>query len=255
MSDVRVRLALPLRGTQMHFGAALGAFWHPLKPDDAARVHIQPSFASSSLLPFTFNILWTGALNDSANDNGPTHFAMLHDDICPDPGWLSVLLEELEHFDADIVSAVVPIKDGRGLTSTALDTTGDPFNPYRLTVREAFDRPATFTHPLILLNTGCWVCRLDRPWARQVGFVQRDTIRQGPDGQLSPQTAPEDWNFSRAVRGKGGSKLYATRKATLSHDRAEFHNRSVWGEWSRDQIHPPLNPWEAFRGSEQEGAA
>ena len=225
---------MPLRGSTCHFGAAAGQLRYPSRDPD---VSVQPTFAQASLLPLAFNLLWTQALN-AAKCGELTHFAMLHDDVCPDPGWLDVLLSELEWREADIVSAVVPMKDGRGLTSTALDVTGDEWNPYRLTLAEAFDREETFTHPAILLNTGCWVCRLDRPWCRKVWFRQCDRTREEPDGNLSAQTASEDWNFSRDVRACGGTRLYATRKVRLDHERAEFTNRHPWGMWTRDETHP-----------------
>lgn len=188
--------------------------------------------AATSILTFTFNILWSGFLGKRKPD-GITHFAMIHDDIRPQAGWLDVLLAEMDEHDADMVSAVVPIKDGRGLTSTGIDDTGDGWNPRRLALREAFGRPATFTDPAILLNTGLFVCRFDRPWCEEVQFRQQDRI-VNLDGDWVAQTKPEDWDFSRQLRGHG-ARLFATRKVILEHERPEWHTRHAWGAWDTDR--------------------
>src|SRR5215471_7104271 len=51
--------------------------------------------------------------------NNPTpfdYFAMLHSDIEPQPGWLDILYEEMQAMEADVISAVVPIKNDQGTT-------------------------------------------------------------------------------------------------------------------------------------------
>lgn len=222
---------MPLRGTSAHVVAAMG-----LAYATRGKCNIQPAFSSTSLLPFTFNHLWTGFLNKRQSE-GITHFAMIHDDVCPVAGWLDTLLEELEAHDADVVSAVVPIKDARGLTSTAVDGL-DEWNPRRLTMKEVFDLPETFSeHDVggpLLLNTGLWVCRLDRSWCEKVAFRQQDRIVKLADGTFCPQTKSEDWDFSRQLRLLG-CKLLATRKVKLEHDRSEFTNTKVWGTWETDR--------------------
>lgn len=192
--------------------------------------------ASTSLLPFTFNTLWAGVLNER-KEHGYTHFAMIHDDVMPAHGWLDVLMMEMEQTNATVISAVVPIKDKRGLTSTALDVTGDPWMPRRLTMAEVYcDFPETFTHPSILLNTGLWLCRLDEPWNTQVWFEQHDRIAVQPNGEYFAQTKSEDWNFSRRLRELGyGDRLYATRKVPLYHESDNYPNTHPWGEWMTDK--------------------
>src|SRR5215469_11944582 len=76
------------------------------------------NFEPGSLLSYVFNRLWCECLN-MRRERPVTHFAMLHADMCPDPGWLDILVTELERTGADVMSAVAPIKDQRGLTSTA----------------------------------------------------------------------------------------------------------------------------------------
>jgi hypothetical protein len=72
-----------------------------------------------SLLALGFNQLWCRALNDR-REGGITHFAMHHADIEAPAGWLDRLIDEQRRVDADVLSVVVPIKDGRGLTSTGV---------------------------------------------------------------------------------------------------------------------------------------
>lgn len=231
MSKPLVFLGMPLRpaGTP-HFVAMLAS-----ETASDGRADVQRAFASTSLLPFTFNQLWSSALN--ARADGFTHFAMIHDDVLPGEGWLDKLMIELEANDAEIVSAVVPIKDAMGLTSTAVDDTGDEWNPRRLTLHEVFQLPETFTHPKILLNTGLWVCRLDRPWVDKVSFRQQDRIVRRMDGTCEPQTKSEDWDFSRQVRSLGFDRLFATRKVALDHDTPQWHTRHPWGTCKTDPIH------------------
>lgn len=196
---------------------------------------IVPGQAWSSLLPYTFNMLWTGAFNQRAK-YGIQYFAMIHDDIVPKAGWLSELTDELHASGADLLSCVVPIKDERGLTSTAVDSTGDNWNPRRLTVRESLALPETFGSadvggPL-LANTGLWVCRLDRPWWEKCFFRQHDTIRV-KEGTFEALTMPEDWDFSRQVASHGGV-VKVTRKIPLYHERREYSLARPWG-WAVDE--------------------
>jgi len=200
------------------------------------RFDIAPGVAWTSLLPYTFNLLWAGFLN-MRRDRPVKYVAMIHDDIRPQDGWLDVLVDELERTNADMVSAVVPIKDNRGITSTGVDDTGDEWNPRRLSMTEVFMLPETFGDAdlgfPVLLNTGLWVARFDRPWVENVNFRQGDKI-ECINGQWVPQTRPEDWDFSRQLRSHG-CKLMATRKVRLTHERAEWHNTAPWGKWQSDE--------------------
>jgi hypothetical protein len=175
---------------------------------------------------------------------GITHFAMLHSDVAPDPGWLDVLIGELLRIDADVVSAVVPIKNNRGLTSTAVQVSEDlwgPPMPRRLTLREVFDLPQTFSSEdvggQILLNTGCWVCDITRPWCEDIWFESLERIVKKPDGEFIEQCISEDWLFSARLHHKG-AKLFATRKVQLKHiGECEYSNGHVWGAWQTDEIY------------------
>lgn len=202
------------------------------------------SVAEGSLLANVFNSLWCDALNSRENDR-LTHFAMLHSDVCPEPGWLDILVREQEGTGADVLSVVIPIKDGRGVTSTAVDNPDNPWEPLRrITLREAYQLPETFNaddagHPghRLLVNTGCWICRLDRPWCENVLFTVQDRISQSYAGRFSPQVISEDWNFSRQVQDAGG-RVLATRKVRVIHRGvASYANDRPWGTWERDEAY------------------
>lgn len=232
-----VGLAMPMRNSGIDPEAVARGI--ALKATEGA-YDITPGQAWTSLLPYTFNLLWTGFLG-MRETHRIKYFAMIHDDVRPASNWLDTMINELETTGADIVSAVIPIKDARGLTSTAVDDTGDEWNPRRLTLSEVFELPATFgdreAGGPVLLNTGLWVCRFDKAWCEKVAFRQQDRITwfgNGDGGRYVPETKPEDWDFSRQVRALGG-KLMATRKVPLVHERQEWHTNHPWGKWTRDE--------------------
>jgi predicted O-methyltransferase YrrM len=202
------------------------------------------SRANSSFLTKTFNDLWCSALNNRAR--GVTHFAMIHADIMPDQaGWLDILVAELERLDADMICAVSPIKTEAGWTSVAVDMSDgdDPWVRRRLTMREVYELPETFgaddVGGPLLLNTGLWVCRLDRPWAEQVCFdVVNRMVRR--DGLWHAEAIPEDWLFSAALN-RLGCKLYATRKVTLGHDGGKVYGTDrAWGTQATDEVYAEI---------------
>lgn len=193
----------------------------------------------SSFLTKTFNDLWCSALN--RRSLGVTHFAMIHADIAPiTRGWVDVLMGELVRLDADMVSAVSPIKTPHGWTSTAVAIDdGDPWLRRRLTMKEVYDLPETFGSedvggPL-LLNTALWVCRLDRPWCEQVCFDVFNRIVK-ENGVWRTEAISEDWLFSAALN-RLGCKLYATRKVTLKHEGGgDYRTDRVWGTQEKDEV-------------------
>jgi hypothetical protein len=202
-----------------------------------------------SLLALGFNSFVCDALNDAERlDIG--YFGMMHSDIIPEPGWLDILWRELHEYQADVVSAVIPIKDPRGLTSTAIDDPKDSFDVLRrLTTAEVHSLPETFNgadcgHPgRLLVNTGLWLARLEvlERWADEYAgcFTIRDRIIKRPaDGKRFAQAAPEDWNFSRDLNRLGAS-VYATRAVRLKHvGQFEWDSDHVFGQ-KMDEIHGP----------------
>lgn len=198
------------------------------------------------------NLLWCQALN-AARHEGVTHYAQIHSDITPDlnQDWLNVMLEEMEEFDADFISAVVPIKDGRGLTSSGIADKTNPWNPHRrFTMHELYAMPETFTAEDIGYagwplnhNSGLIVADLRRP----VFF------RTKPDGELAIwfefrkrvwldteknmvrlDGESEDWNMSRRL-WEQGAKTCITRKVLLKHwGQTGYPSGYPWGQLTED---------------------
>lgn len=229
MGKPRLFLGLPHYG-QVHCETAKVFYLAPSRNAD-----VQHADAQGSLLATVFNGLWAAAVM-----GGHGWFAMLHADVVPEPYWLDKLLGIAEGTEADVVSAVVPIKDGRGLTSTAIDTDDDPWGQRkRLTLDEIHRLPETFSAASfpgaggLLVNTGCLLVRLG-PWAKGVRFTIRDRILWTPDGPLV-QTIPEDWDFSRQAKA-AGKKIVATREVSVRHlGSIQYGNAQPWGLWRTDQ--------------------
>lgn len=229
MSEPIVCLAMPRRDELVHYGAMVGCIEAVSRPTRVLTL----GAPTSSLLNHGFNGHWAQAL-DLRDSRGATHFAMIHSDVCPQNGWLTILLDELAKLNADVVSAVVPIKDERGLTSTAVYD-GDPWNRRRLTLSEAFELPETFSEAdagqRLLLNSGLWVCDLRNSWCDEWVWHSLERIVK-QDGRRVAEVVSEDWNFSHWLNERGCS-IYATRKVQLDHDR--FPNREPWGAWTTDE--------------------
>jgi hypothetical protein len=208
----------------------------------------------SSLISYNCNFLWCAALN--RRGEGHEWFAMLHTDIEPADWWIDSLIAEAEKHGADLVSAVVPKKDASGLTTTCIGTPQRPMcnltqaQVQHPTFPDTFDLPmaiealARLPEPLrvaelpgashLLVNTGCFVCRLDRPWVEQVWFDQTDSIER-VNGTWRPVMCSEDWNFSRRV-AQAGAKVMATRTVNLTHrGHYGFPSNAVWGQ-ERDTL-------------------
>lgn len=206
----------------------------------------------SSLLTLNFNQLWCQALNQQYR---PDYFAMLHDDVVPlEPGWLDSMIAALEASEADVVSAILPIKDVRGLTSTAL------YNPctgmmQRLTMTEACQMPLTFTGSVkgpewyVLPNTGLWFCKFGR-WAEKICFQQRDRIVKDHDGKYTAQCFSEDWDFGVQCCNLG-VQVAATRSVRAVHKgRHDYPNFVPWGALTTDpdsvKWDPPHRVYRSF---------
>jgi predicted O-methyltransferase YrrM len=130
---------------------------------------------------------------------------------------------------------VIPIKDDRGMTSTALDAPcGDrpqDWSPKRFSMTEILAMPPTFTDPNILLNTGLFLLDLNAPWLdlEKICFRFEDKIMRYR-GRLMAFMKPEDWNFSKDARKLGCTKQYATREVTVQHRGLTiFPNNQAWG--------------------------
>src|SRR5437868_1622421 len=180
------------------------------------------------------------ALNNREKDHW-THFGMIHSDVEPENGWLDILLDEIEKVQADVLSVVLPIKDKRGITSTALLHRETLFN-HRITMRELGALPMTFNAAMagepnsaLLLSSGLWICRFTEPWVEQPYFEMRDRIVKMPDGKFLSFNFSEDWNFSLQCY-ELGLKLFATKKVKARHHGPyDYVNWRAWGGWETDQ--------------------
>ena len=220
----------------------------------AAREHnVLPASEDFSLIPLNCNRHWCRALN-SREANQLQWFAMLHNDIGPEPWWLDKLIAEAEKHGADLLSAVVPIKSQAGMTSTAILKPGGPVGRfYRLSTSQVLhaEFPQTFDihaavealerlpaelrevglpREALLVNTGCMVMRLDRPWAdERLWFDDLNAIER-VGGELRAVCKSEDWHFSHRVAQEGG-KVMATRLIKLTHRGfAHFPSDHAWGQ-------------------------
>lgn len=179
----------------------------------------------TSLLANGFNQLLCNALN-MRKEHNIKWFAMLHADIIPEKFWIDKLVDLAEQHDADLLSAVVPIKDASGYTSTAV---GVGYNTTRLgldfikkhcpetfcidDVNEVFDTNGGN----LLVNTGCMIFRIDNEWSPECYFQILDCINYDhTKDNFYAQVLSEDWNFSEMVADQGG-KVMATTAIDLKH--------------------------------------
>jgi hypothetical protein len=212
------------------------------------------AFKASSLLAFAHNSLLCTALN---NRSQISHLLINHADVVPDPGYLKTLYDEMLMTGAGVVSVLMPLKDRKGLTSTALlpdyaraDWAIRPrtYTRQRVTMSEAMTLPETFgaaevaqvfgkpaEGAALLVNTGLMLIDVQQPWAEQAHFEINDAIDRNADGKFIADVEPEDWNFSRQLAVLG-VKVVCTRKVKAIHvGRANFPNDAAWGEWQHDQ--------------------
>lgn len=229
---------------------SVAAIMHP--GDGDWRIH-DYRMKSCSLLPLSFNQLWCEALNERRQ--GVTHFCMVHDDLALEPGWLATLVDQLDASGADVVSAVIPLKDDRGLTSTGvMDPTTRRMKKFSL--HEALSLPPTFGaedagYPghVLLMNTGLWLARITDRWAERVVFRLHDTVQRLPDGTFRPACVSEDWLFSVDC-WRWGLRTRATTAVKVKHcGRFDYPNFAAWG--SREDEDEWAEAWNVDPPAEQ----
>ena len=247
---------MPSYDSRVHLASAQAFFVTPTKGEVSI---IRQQTWGGSLLAKSFNMLWAMALAH-ADKEQCEWFAMLHADIGPEAGWVDILVKEAIIHDADMVSAVIPMKSPKGLTSTGLDNPENEFEPMRrMTMREVWqpEIPDTFTAAdlgqtelALLVNTGCFVARTNRKWCRATderGFLKSrfsidDRIAR-IDGMWNVGVSPEDWQFSRMLH-EAGAKVMATRKVKAVHyGETGYRNDVPWGTCENDD--ETRKTWEA----------
>lgn len=222
-SDMHVGLLFPmLRATKEH--------------------HLEIANSDTSATCFSFNRLWIDAL-DAWEQGKITHFLMVHSDIVPENYFVDKMVAIMERTKADVLSAIIPIKDNMGLTSTAMEEPMGDEDPRwrvrRVTMREAHALGKTWTHDAVLLNTGLMMVKMGE-WCKSMHFHFDDDIIQYR-GRRHPVCFPEDWNFSRDAK-KLGAKLWATREVLANHmGITGFPNWKPWGSLETDFQQPPAD--------------
>lgn len=251
MVDTRdnVFLGIPTYDGQLDAGVAQAAY---LSCSRSRKVHVLTN--GKSLLSSNCNTLYANALN-LRKSHDLKWFAMLHADVVPGPYWLDQLIHEAERHQADMMSAVVAIKDERGISSTAISSGDDwrqfgrltfhqmhaPTFPITFDIQTAADALESLDGALrvsecprhgLLANTGCMVVRLDRDWSEKLHFRNYDRIAC-ENGSFFAMDFSEDWYFSRLVASYGGKVCCTTRVPTL-HGKFRFPNDRAWGRVHND---------------------
>lgn len=214
------------------------------------------------------NDIWCTALNARLDNPAVKWFAMLHADVAPEPWWIDIAIAEAERTKADMLSAVIPLKDARAVTSTVIaseDWTPDniaagkslPKRFGRLTMRQVMHSrfPKTFgineccdalaqlpeemqvtnaPRHMLLLNTGCMVVRLTAniDWEKVFFSVIDGIMLQ--NGRYVQWDASEDWLFS-ARMAFAGARCMATKAVRAMHwGNSPFPNDRPWGSAAKE---------------------
>lgn len=205
------------------------------------------SKADSSACTMMFNMLLLQALELHAQGK-IDYFLLWHSDIVPEAYFIDKMMKIMIEKKAEVLSAIVPIKDEKGLTSTALDEpVGDvplKWRPRRLTMAEIMQREPTFTDPKLLVNTGLLLIDLSTAWAKEIYFHFDDAIIWH-HGKRLPVLEPEDWMFSRDARRMGCKSMWVTREVNLRHmGDSAFPNDQAWGSMQTDAV--PATPPDVY---------
>lgn len=250
---MRVFVAMPHNQRQVDFSAST-AFYHPIFKDSELKVSMNDAGGPEVLC--NHNVLWAMAI-DAYEAGEIDAFALIHADVGAEPGWLDILYREMKAYGADAISAVVPIKDDRGLTSTAVDDTGDSWLWRRLTLKQIAKMPDTFGDAElgapIALNTGLMLVKFG-PWCLEMNvdntyrhlFRFEHAIRKESNGKRRVLFRPDDWLLSRSFRS-AGLKLAATKAVKLNHCGGDFqwanHGDALQIGWEEDIQNGPNAPW------------
>lgn len=166
-----------------------------------------------SLLVLNFNTLYANALN--AREQGFTHFVLLHDDIVPmQTDWLQRMLAEMETHQLDVLSAVVVIKG----TDRISCGTYDGKESFGMTFKD-FGADRTWVNnddPILLVNSGCLVVDIRKPWVDDFCFTSADHIVKDADGKYRAIAESEDYRMSVWL-AKRGIRYGATSKVPVYH--------------------------------------
>jgi hypothetical protein len=180
------------------------------------------------LLAYNFNKLLCLARTQKFD-----YLLIQHGDVEPlEAHWVDQLVMELEKFHADVVAAVLPLKNSSGTTSTAIAKPREQWRRTRLTLPQCEQLPPTFCAndiqtdaPVdLLVNTGLMLIDLRNPWgASEAYFTICDRVEND-----EPECEPEDWFVSRLANA-AGARVYATRVVHCLH-----HGDVAYRNWIDD---------------------
>src|SRR6266481_4658760 len=244
----QVFLGCPTHDGRIHDGGA--KFFYQ---NNSQQHTVEGAVATFSLITFNCNLLWAVALNRHETGRADW-FAMIHSDVEPEPFWIDKLIAEAERHQADIMTAVIPIKNEKGLTSTAISHPTDDCRAFfRMTMSQVRHPgfPATFDCEMalqalaalpdglslvaprpanLLCNTGCMVCRLGGSWCDpNKVFFDETTSFQRIGGQWTPIIRSEDWFFSARAVAHGAKIMATTNLKVLHHGATAYPSDKVWG--------------------------
>jgi len=223
-----ILVGIPTHGRDVDAGVMMAS--HAF--GDVGRVEIK--WSAASLLAANFNKLLCAAKN-----GGHEYLLLGHGDVVPlGTGWLRAMVDRAKRHNADLLSAVVPLKNASGLTSTAVLVDG---RVRRLTLHEVAKLPDVFdvfdVYDVgvapdaygLLVNTGLLLIRMAMVDPERLHFTVRDQVRQC-EGVFNFVVWPEDWGFS-VDAAKANLRVTATRTPRVEHIGAvEFSTAAEpWG--------------------------
>lgn len=173
------------------------------------------------------------------------YFCLVHADIAPSERWLAAMLKAMQEYKLDAIHAPAPIKDNRGLTSTALAYSEDRWQARRrLTVAELRRLPPVFTiedvqrhidpdAKALLPNTGCLLMECGEWFRKWEGFAMDDRVAWLADkGKHDAATIPEDWLFGYEAASLGLRVGGITSVQVRHFGKHCWNSRDVWGDAS-----------------------
>lgn len=109
-------------------------------------------------------------------------FAMCHADVVPEEMWVDKLIKIAEERNLDMVSCVIPIKDTKGISSTAIEVEGSDHFPFmRISQAQIWDKnfPVTFTKEEVVRSLSADKSRIYDPVVQPIAdHLQTPTLAE-----------------------------------------------------------------------------
>ncbi len=198
---------------------------------------------SFSILTSNFNKSIVACLNSKHYD----YIAIHHSDLQATPGWLGIMIRDMERVGAEVMHAAAAIKNADGFTSTAIAYSDDPWQEMRrITMAELHELPPVFNIEHVqetidsgarrlCPNTGILVMKITDKFMDFPGFSNRERIVRVAESCWKEQVVPEDWNFGHWCADQG-IDVWGTRKVVTHHwGRQRYSSDQIWGH----KIDPP----------------